>query len=84
MIEAISAALPHFDCLIDTARHHVGSSLVEICKRGKHLLRHIQQVHTSQSEHQLQLRLQSFIYRQLHLLSYVIYLFLKSASHQER
>lgn len=36
---AVSAALPDFDCLIDTARHHVGSSLVEICNRGKHLFR---------------------------------------------
>lgn len=39
-MEAVSAALPDFDCLIDTARHHVGSSLVEICKRGKHLFRY--------------------------------------------
>ncbi len=38
-MEAVSAALPHFDCLIDAACHHVGSSLVEICKRGEHLFR---------------------------------------------
>lgn len=37
--EAVSAALPDFDCLIDTARHHVGSSLVEIWKTRKHLFR---------------------------------------------
>lgn len=29
-MEAVSAALPDFDCLVDTARHDVGSSLVEI------------------------------------------------------
>lgn len=38
---AVSAALPYFDCLIDAACHYVGSSLVEICKRGKHLFRWI-------------------------------------------
>lgn len=37
--EAVSAALPDFDCLIDTSCHHVGSSLMEICKRGKQLFR---------------------------------------------
>ena len=37
--DVVSAALPDFDCLIDTSRHHVWSSLVEICKRGKQLFR---------------------------------------------
>lgn len=27
---APSAALPHFDCLVDAAGHHVGGALVEI------------------------------------------------------
>lgn len=55
---AVSAALPYFDCLIDAARHYVGSSLVEICKRGKHLFGCIKDVSSSvfsQLQHRLML-----------------------------
>lgn len=43
---AVSAALPDFDCLIDTACDHIGSSLVEI-QRGNKVFMGTQGLHAA-------------------------------------
>lgn len=45
-MEAVSAALPDFDCLINTACHHVGSSLVKI-QRGNKVFMGTQGLHAA-------------------------------------
>lgn len=44
--EVVSAALPDFDCLVDAACHHVGSSLMEI-ERGNKVFMGTQGLHAA-------------------------------------